>query len=260
MEKVETLVIGATFFGCAYALKAKEKTLIVESESVLGSDFVACMNAARTDVAGTHMPETKEFLQDMLHRGAVSEDGRIHVYAMSTALAVKLHEAGCNILLETHVISVNQTDDGYCVKLFNRDGFSEIAASRVIDTRVPAGAALPTGHKYICGMLVGEGELSEFSDEKASLLHGALDGEYIFCVPVDMQADWTQARKIFHETYAVNRDRLPGYVMAAVGSSFAYRFEAPLSYEENGVLHAVSASYRDMFAAFDGGIACASAQ
>lgn len=259
MEKVETLVIGATFFGCAYALKAKEKTLIVESESVLGSDFVACMNASRTDVAGTHTPETKEFLQDMMKRSAVSEDGRIHVYAMSTALAVKLKEAARDILLETHVISVEKEADGYRVRLFNRDGFSDIVADRVIDTRVPAGANLTTGRKYICGMLVGKGELSEFSGETASLLHGALDGEYIFCVPVDMQADWTQARRIFHETYAASRDRLPGYVVASVGSSFAYRFDTPLSYEENGVLHAVSASYRDLFAAFDGGIACASA-
>ncbi len=255
MEKVDTLVIGATFFGIGYAAAAREKCLVVESESLFGTDFVAAQKANACDTKKDYSAVAGEFLADAMKRNAVTGDGRVHIYALSGLLTKLATDKNCDIILNTSVCDINKKGDVFTVTLLNSDGFTEVEAKRVIDTRVPENAS---GEKFLSGMIVGEGGLNEFENSEIRILKGAFDGEYMLQVKLEMSDSWIEAREKFHSAFAKYRnDILNDWKIASVASSFGYSFDSALCYNEQGVEHKISASYNSFIDALQGGSTCA---
>ncbi len=255
MEKVDTLVIGATFFGIGYAAVAREKCLVVESESLFGTDFVAAQKANPCDTKKDYSPLSSEFLADAMKRNAVTGDGRVHIYALSGLLTKLAIDKNCDIILNTSVCEINKNGDSFTVTLLNSDGFTEVEAKRVINTRVPENA---DAEKFLSGMIVGEGSLNEIENSEIRILKGAFDGEYMLQVKLEMSDSWIEAREKFHSAFAKYRNGiLKDWKVASVASSFGYDFDSAVSFEEQGVEHEISASYDSFIDALQGGTTCA---
>lgn len=264
MEKVDTLIIGASFFGIGYAVSSNERCLVIESESLFGTDFVAALNASPCDTEKTYSAEAEALLKDAMNRNAVLSNGKTHIYALSTLLTKAAYDAKCDVILNTEVISIEKGDSDFVATLLNSDGITEVKAKRVIDTRVPENPKLYGAQKFICGMLVTQDSLpplNEIENDELCIQQGLFDEEYILQVKIDCDDDWSKAREKFHSVFSKYRfSLLGGRECASVASSFAYKFISPVHEDRNGIQLCVSASYPNFISAYNGGSLCASEQ
>jgi len=264
MQKVPVVIFGATVCGIAAATIKSDKIIIIEKSMLLGSEFISSMN-----IKSCKTPFESElalaFSEDLKKRGLLSENGEFHIFPVSGLLADYLRKSGSSVLLMTDVVSIESCSEGFKVKIYNTDGFSEIFSEKIIDT-TSEGLFLKNRYdlaprKSICAMLLCDSgrDICGYNDEEALILKGKFTNEYVLKVKISSNTDWPEAREILHNYWEKQRHTIfAGWKIASVASAFSYDFKEEVSVEvQKGWLWKPSASYADLLSAYEGGVKCA---
>ena len=107
--------------------------MILERKGVVGCDFAECLHAARVSTAA-QSPITAAFARDLRTQKILSENGDVHIVATAFALAQFIRRAHIRILLETETISIERTENGFELYIFNRDGFQCLFAKHTLNS------------------------------------------------------------------------------------------------------------------------------
>lgn len=213
----------------------------------LGAEFIAGMNLK--PYGGEPLSAgTQDFFEECRAAGVAGAQGRLHLPAVQAILARRLTGAGAQVRLYTRAVNILPLEEGFLVELFDAQGFGQVLAERVIDTRADGG-----GRPSLCASL---GRLEGAEPPDPEWLMGAIEGEYVLKLPLPVGTSWPEARERLHAYWMEHAPR--GWQMAAVAPCFVYDYEKSAIYrEESGVLRCVSASFEDLFAAWEGGLSCA---
>ena len=192
-EKYDVIVCGGGTAGCAAAIasaRSGAKTLMIERSFAPGG-MLTIGNAGITKCTvhytdeeayrdkvlkqlGEH-PEkvqvagglVKEYCHRMMENGdALGTDGQVGSYVFSDRYGSQwtmmdmLEEAGVRVLYDTKVCQVSMDGNKITgVVVFNKSGFTEYPAKRVIDTTGDADVAAMAGAEYVVG--VTEADMEE---------------------------------------------------------------------------------------------------
>lgn len=250
MEHTRLLILGATVSGIALARARGSECALVEEGMLPGSEYVAGMNMApyRGEALGAG---ARALLDECRAGGLVNAAGEIHLPPIQAMLARRLKDSGARVRLYTRVLDVTPVDGGFYVTLFDAQGAHGLLAERIVDTRADG-----QGKKALCAALnppKGEG-LPELPG--AQVLRGPIAGEYVLKLPLPDGASWPQARSLLHAYWQANAK--DGWEIAAVAPNFVYDYDHPMVEQtEPGRFACISASFGDLFAAWEGGEACA---
>lgn len=256
MKHISQLVIGASVLGSGAAVAAEKDSAVIEPGIVPGSEFV---QAFRHRKANTPSGASAILYNDMKKRNLISEDGKMHLFPVSGILASYLKASGACVRFASTVFEIKPSDGGYIVSFCGESGIEHIFAEKLLDTTplgVLHGAADGVRiQKSICAMLVGGG--GEDS-ENITFRSGRFAGETVMELKVPFSCDISEGRRLMAETFetlSLKKARL-----AAVAEEFCYDFEKPVRVEISP--HRIwmpSASYGDLFTAFEEGHQCISA-
>lgn len=248
---IGTVLIGATFFSAGYASHAKNDCLILERKSVVGSDFVDCMNSVLC-LPGDR-PRFPEFHAELIERNLLNEEGYMHVAGYSAVLAEYLLKTSAYILMETETISVVWKTGKYEVQFFNADGFQTVTADTVIDTNgVPYKRSFRT-----LGAAIANGTVDPmtWNDDRFFVQKGLFDGEYTLHLRLNEEDDELSARLKMQALLEGDDQPIGDWKVAAVASTIAWHYPLGSFREEpeTGAPRIPSAAYGDPIAAMEGG-------
>ncbi len=131
-KKIDTAIIGATYFGIGYAT-VHPGCLILESGQIAGSDFHRGVLAA--DISGIGAKEAECDLGKLMKEHCVWENDQFDILkAVPVFHKYLTTREDMKILLDAKVLSVIQKDGGYIVKYITNSGISEICCDQVLDT------------------------------------------------------------------------------------------------------------------------------
>ncbi len=85
MMKYDAILIGATFYSAGYAAKTKEKCLVLDRRTVVGSDFAACLNSSVPKYSDIDL--VSDFRNKLEENGIISSNGGIHIVPCAMELA-----------------------------------------------------------------------------------------------------------------------------------------------------------------------------
>ena len=250
MEHTRLLILGATVSAVALACARGSECVLVEEGMLPGSEYVAGMNMApcRGEATGAG---ARALLDECRAGSLVNAAGEIHLPPIQAMLARRLKDSGAKVHLYTRVLEAAPVDGGFYVTLFDAQGAHGLLAERIVDTRADG-----RGKKALCAALnlpKGEG-LPELPG--VQVLRGPIAGEYVLKLPLPDGASWPQARSLLHAYWQANAK--DGWEIAAVAPNFVYDYAHPVVEEvEPGRFACISASFGDLFAAWEGGEACA---
>lgn len=143
-NKIDTVIVGATYFGIGYA-SAHPNCMIIESSQILGGDF---HHSGRTaDVRGIGEKEGATDLGKLMQELQIWENDKFDVLKASPAIHKYVCETNedINILLDAKIISIDKAADGCSVKYMDNEGIHQVHCNKMLDTTMcrdtyPAGA------------------------------------------------------------------------------------------------------------------------
>ena len=105
--KVDTLILGATCFGCgAAAALGAENSLVIERTTVAGRDFALTFHPGRNWLESRLAPDAEELRCEAIARNALV-DGRIQTAALSPLFAGWCIKRKLNILFACDVLELS---------------------------------------------------------------------------------------------------------------------------------------------------------
>ncbi|MFR3482092.1 MAG: hypothetical protein ACLTXL_00415 [Clostridia bacterium] len=129
---VETLILGASYAALGYAA-AHPGTLIVEETEGTGVEYAG--NMRPSDLVDLPVTELgKQFYAFLKEHELVTEEGRLDLCGMTTAVNRYAVAHKLWILLDAAVVSVKKSDNGYVVECRTNSGLREIQARILLDT------------------------------------------------------------------------------------------------------------------------------
>lgn len=273
MRKYDLIILGATVYGIAKALKAAEsgkKALIIERLIVCGYDFTG---GARTELPS--IPSSKLYSAMEAHN-LIGEAG-CHIFPVSGILAGMLNEASVDVLLSCEVLSYGKCADGFKVSVFSEDGEDEFLADNLINTDPRAFAELfedAACERFLCATLICGFNSATYTDEETDaalplpaelngfhnlkefnfkVWQGRFPKEYVLGLKLSPDEDYQQAKRRFYELWSKYYLSFKPYDVAAISAYIQYRFNKIEKRELDGVVYVASSSYPDVAAAFEGG-------
>ncbi len=133
-KRYATVLIGASYYALGYA-SAHADCLILGQTQTVGDEFHACLRPVEASSAGRAEMDTA--LGTLLREyGAWTDAGFDVLKAQPVAheYAARLIAKGQDILLDTRVLSVAKTPDGFAVEYFCNEGACRVEADSVLDT------------------------------------------------------------------------------------------------------------------------------
>ncbi len=130
----DTIILGSGFFSFGYAL-THPNCIIIEKSQLSDSNFYGSYNGfiqPEYDIISKECVELKEYF---LKLGVLSQN-RINVNALENAFCSFLKNKSLNFLLNTDLVSLSETEDGFCVNIYNNAGTDTLYSRRIIDTRM----------------------------------------------------------------------------------------------------------------------------
>ena len=256
MKHISQLVIGASVLGSGAAVAAEKDSAVIEPGIVPGSEFV---QAFRHRKANTPSGASAILYNDMKKRNLISEDGRMHLFPVSGILASYLKASGACVRFASTVFEIKPSGGGYIVSFCGESGIEHIFAENLLDTTplgvLHGGAKGMCIQKSLCAMLAGEGG---GDSENITFRSGRFEGETVMELKLPFSCDISEGRRLMAEEW--QKLKLPNTRLAAVAEEFCYDFERPVRLEISP--HRIwmpSASYGDLFTAFEEGHQCISA-
>lgn len=257
MKHYKAAVFGATVMSAGIAEILQKDAIIIEKSESVATDYASCINTRLAKITDTKTEQTAAFRRELEKRNLISAEGKIHVFPLSGICSLYLQKS--TVLLATEIISVSKTADGFLIRLFNIDGFTEITADNIIDT-TPLGigeAYCPTleYQKRLNAVIVGSNP-----PESEYLVKGRFEGEYVFSVPFERTIPLSTALNSLCELWEEKvRAEFKGFRLASIAPSFAYSFKEHVCRKiTDRYLHVPSAACENTGAAFEEGILYAS--
>lgn len=251
----DTVLLGATFYSAAYAIKGND-CLIIDRRSVVGNEFAAALKASPCKMR-EYLPITQKFMKRLTDNGILCSDGRLQIVATSLELASFMFEALCDVLLETEIISVEKNAQSYSICIFNRDGYQTVTAKNVIDTR-----CISHCDSYnTLGLLLAGGDIFPTVPDKIGFMYEERNNkEPIFHLYLD-NSDTIMTAKDKMSRLIENTDYFKGWQACSIAPSFATHYpKGIVKYTlDNGVKIRISSSYGNILDAMEGGEADAAA-
>ena len=272
----DCVVIGASVLGCGYALAHSESCVIIEPSMLLAAEFGSAYRLEAAKAPDKCSAETKELYDDMVKRN-ILRNGRMSSIPVSAMLAKRLLYKNVPVIFSACVTDISRSGDGYTVTYFGTDGEKKVDCKRILDT-----AATGTLHdecrrfafsKNLSAMLCFEKKsglteqnikaIESVRAENVRIVKGRFRDEYALTLRLDMNADYSEARKAVADCFIKLKEDgvISGWRIAAISSFFDYEFEKSIKTEAaENFLWVPSASYSNLFEAFEGGLLCSFTQ
>lgn len=239
----EIIVLGATFTAAGIAQKYKEKCLIVERSTLAGYEFLGALNFGTEYNCQLKSIDAKNLLETFKQKNAFNGE-RICLYDCAVAFYRLLE--GKNVLLNTEIISVEKTSEGFECTVHSVSGYHTYKAKTIIDTRVHDNMYNTKTYNF---SVDGIGDLIEIPNvicEKWGFEHN-----YILRCPVSSEDNFIDARKMVTEYIK----KLPkGFKLLCLANDFDYNVNEEYPKYIDGILYMPSKAYKNPVLAFDAGV------
>ena len=221
IERYDTLILGASFFGCGMASACKGRVLVLEEAILPGSDFVLSLNPGRDyDASQLRTDAAKELYLRMREVNAVSLDGRVSLAGISEVMAEWCLKRELPILFG---IGVVQRDE-HRVMAVTAEGVREFEAERIVDARPKAEQG-----KWLNAMIGAPAELPDGFKGPFVIRHSLIDGECFLSFQVPVDSSWSNVRAMFHRAWDLRPVSLKSSTIMLTATRFDYRqFANPL--------------------------------
>lgn len=261
---VQTIVIGATAFGCAYADMHPENCMILESSMLIGSEFSAVFRCNPVNINAELSKSGKDFRDELLRRNLVNEQGRISIIPISGMLSERLVTNNIPVQLMSCIESIDKTEEGYRILYFGMDGYSSVCCKYIIDTTQTGTChALVKNFNYVKSLsamlsadaLVNMKEICKVINDNVSVMQGRFETELVFRVYTDKNENYSNAREsMFLEWARISEKELCGLRIASISAFFDYEYENHVDVMVDDDFRWIpSASYHDVLEAFEAG-------
>ncbi|NQX60827.1 hypothetical protein [Paenibacillus qinlingensis] len=253
-----TIILGATFAGLGASYACGKEALLIERSDLVGYEFINSYNLGEAWHATLLSEEGAKLKNELMERGILSEEGRVHIPAIAPVLYKKIGCDSLPILLHTDVADIRQSGAGYEVTIYNASGFSSYRTDRIIDTRPEYAPAHMIKSKCLNAMLnCGEDDPEPSAGAESHLLltKGKLKGEIVVKVPLEVEDDWPTARHRLHQLWAGRPKQWESWTISSVAGFFELQIELETSNEiEPNWFSLPSAAYRNPLEAFEAGL------
>ncbi|MCK9478467.1 MAG: hypothetical protein M0R40_03065 [Firmicutes bacterium] len=250
LSKYDLLIIGATFTGMGAAFAKKENTLVVERCSLIGYEFIDCFNPGYGYGCTLLTGFAKNFADELTAAKLLTKEGITNIAATAPILYSLVKDSSIPVMLNTDVAEVTHNGVEFSVKIFNSQGFSEIRADMILDTR-----SCNVVSKTINAVLNSDKpDFSCFTNSgSVSYICCPLTGSTILKLCVDKNDDFPVARKKLHGFWEKRKGILKEWTISSVANCFDYNCRPAVS-EKDGAILLPSCAYRNPLEALQAGI------
>ena len=228
MTKTDILILGATFYGCGIAARAKGKVLVLDNNILPGWEFVHALNpGTEYDEKALRTEGARGIYARLREVNALSTDGRVSLAGLSEVFAEWC--LARHLPIEFGVDVVRQ--DAHHVVAVTPAGVEEYEAERIVDARPKA-----QNGKWLNAMITAPSVLLDGGKGPFMLRHSLLDGEVFLSFQVPDDATWSEARAMFHRAWDLRPTVLKYSTIMLTATRFDYRlFVNPLAAFDAGL-------------------------
>lgn len=210
-EQYDTIILGATFYGCGLASKKKD-CLLLEHSIHPGSDFIYSSIPGLTPLKAPLFPESRKLQDDLISTKAITENG-IQMAALAPFFAKWCIAGKLEILFSADPVKVEKNS----ITVMTVAGKKRFSFNTLIDARPVKGEK-----KFLTGFAlvpegVSPGKYGEITYHKCEPL-----SRMALSMELPGSSSWSQARKCFYEAWKKRPDFLAEGKLLWTASSFLY--------------------------------------
>ncbi|MBR4674557.1 MAG: hypothetical protein IKP00_08840 [Victivallales bacterium] len=233
MTKTDILILGATFYGCGIAARAKGKALVLDNNILAGWEFVHTLNPGKEYDEKTLCTEDAHKIYSRLREvNALSVDGHVSLAGLSEVFAEWC--LARRLPIEFGVDLIRQ--DANKVVAVTPSGVKEFEAERIVDARPKAQSG-----KWLNAMITAPSVLPDGGKGPFVMRHSLVDGEAFLSFQVPDDSTWSEARAMFHRAWDLRPVALKYSTIMLTATRFDYRpFANPLAAFDAGLCEEVA--------------------
>ena len=202
---VDTLILGATFYGCGLAC-AIPGSVIVESSIVVGSDYTLGFDPGCSWDMPLSNPAAAEFRDELLKRRALTADGRLLTGALSPVFAEWCSKRAIAPYLGLELVNKK----GNTLTFVDFGGKTvTFTAKRIIDARCRNSAV-----KTLTAAIHCEKPLTPGVYGNLTITASPLAKLFYAAIPVDKAMNMQSARQLLHQYWAARPAELQDAAIA----------------------------------------------
>ncbi len=229
-DRVETVVLGATWYGCGLAFAAGRNTLVLERSIVPGREFSLALEPGSLWDAPLASPEAASLREEAVRRNALVQ-GVMQNAALTPILAQWCLQNELPIRFTCDVLNVSP----HAVEFQAVDGLHRVECSRVLS----AEPSPRNGKKYL-SILIREpnGTTLEPGAERPGfrLFSQCVPDRLLWQLELDAATPWEKARAIMLERWAQRPEALKKWSILFSASEFSFRNDDnPFSALDRGI-------------------------
>jgi len=256
-EIYDIAILGATVFGCGYAVGAAGqglRCLLTDASSQPAWDYAAALRGTGDEAAfEPELPESIALKEELLQRGVLEPEKGPHLPALEPVMCSTLTKLpGMDFLFCASVTDLSVQDGIYTLRLFTTGGFVTVQARRVVETHCRDRVL----RKYLsANLLVPAGADRTGMD----LIPGRFESECFWRVEVDPAASWTQARRQMHEAWQKRDASRKDWTLLQPSICFWEETDAQIQQVMPGYVRisGCSETHRSFFQAYEAGLLAA---
>ncbi len=231
IEKYDTLILGASFFGCGMASACKGRVLVLEEAILPGGDFVLSLNPGMDyDSSKLRTDTARELYLRMREVNAISSEGRVSLAGISEVMADWCLKKELPIFFGVGVVQ----RDEHRVVAVTVEGVREFEAEMIVDARPKAGQG-----KWLNAMIGTPTELPDGFKGPFVMRRSLIDGECFLSFQVPVDSSWSEVRAMFHRAWDFRPASLKNSTIMLTATRFDYRqYENPLLALDAGFVEA----------------------
>ncbi len=231
IERYDTLIIGASFFGCGMASASKGRMLVLEEAILPGGDFVLSLNPGKDyDSSQFRTDAARELYLRMREVNAISSEGRVSLAGISEIMADWCLKNELPIFFGVGVVQ----RDEHRVVAVTAEGVKEFEAERILDARPKAGDG-----KWFNAMITVQAGVPDCCIGPFAMRHSIIDGECFLSFQVPVDSSWSDVRAMFHRAWDFRPSSLKNSTIMLTATRFDFRqYANPLLALDAGVLEA----------------------
>lgn len=242
MKKYDLVIFGATFYAAGICSAYKGSTLIIESKTKPGYEFI---DAYHPGNVLEYTPVTKQgrAFVEYLKENNLFDDP--YILRWTPYISKKLLQISGDCLLLTDLVSVKECDEGFVITIFNTMGKSEILAQRIIDTRT-----IELEAKTINLLL--KGKTPSVCDRNTRCIMKYMDYS-IYEINLNVDDDYPSARKKAVESFDYLRSLCEEISLVAIADEFYKKAKEAQKETAPGYIICASSYYDNPIEAYDMG-------
>ena len=212
--KVDTLILGATCFGCgAAAALGTENSLVLERTTVAGRDFSLTFHPGRDWFESLLAPAAEELRRDAIARNALV-GGRIQTAALSPLFADWCIRRKLNILFACDILELGSDHAVFQAV----DGLHTVEFDKLVDAEPKY-----RNDKYLTALVstpVGEAAPAVRTAE-FELVPVLPENRAALVMKLEPETEWFEARRRLRESWLRRPDELAGLKLLLSANEFS---------------------------------------